>query len=101
MSDTLQADWVLEWRGNTWDSTQLTGHHAAAVAEMLGFAPPWDWFDVSDLHPLYGPLPLMSLLAAFACVEGDVRGAAARAAVLETIKDATLEELTDAIRLPA
>lgn len=95
-----QPDWFLDWRGETYDSTQLTGHHAAAVAEMLGFAPPWDWFDVSDLHPLHGPLPLMALLAAFVCVDGDVRGSAARKAVLDALKDLTLDELTSAVRLP-
>lgn len=95
-----QPDWFLDWRGDTFDSTQLTGHHAAAVAEMLGFPVPWDWFDISELHPVHGPLPAMSLLAAFVCVSNDVRGTAARVAVLEAIKGATLDELTSAIRLP-
>jgi len=101
MTDTdVRVEWTIDWRGSSWDSTMLTGHHAAAVAEMLGFAPPWDWFDVTELHPLHGPLPLMSLIAAFTCVEGDVRGAAARGAVLEAIKDVTLDELAAAVRLP-
>jgi hypothetical protein len=101
MTDTqTTADWVLDWRGSTWDSSMLTGHHAAAVAEMLGFPPPWDWFDISELHPLHGPLPLISLIAAFTCVEGDVRGTAARTAVLEAIKGVSLDELADAVRLP-
>ena len=103
MTDTAvraEADWFLDWRGQSWSSADLTGQHAAAVAEMLGFPPPWDWFDISELHPLHGPLPLISLIAAFTCVEGDVRGTAARTAVLEAIKGVSLDELADAVRLP-
>ena len=103
MTDTAvraEADWFLDWRGQSWSSADLTGQHAAAVAEMLGFPPPWDWFNVADLDPLHGPLQTMSLVAAFVCVSDGVRGSVARQAVLAAIRDASLDELTDAIRLP-
>lgn len=95
-----KPDWFLDWRGQTWDSTQLTGDHAAAVAEMLGFPPPWDWFNLAEIHPAHGPLQTMSLIAAFICVDGDVHGQAARQAVLVAVKDATLDEIVTALRLP-
>jgi len=95
-----EADWLIEWRGNTWASTDLTGTHAAAVAEMLGIVPPWDWFDLSELDPTFGPLQTMALIAAFVCVADGVVGNAARRAVLESVKGVTLDELADAIRRP-
>lgn len=103
MTDTLidvEPAWHLDWRGRTWSSTDLTGHHAAAVAELLGVAPPWAAFDLADMHPALGPLQTMALIAAFVCVDDDVQGAAARQAILASIKDVTVDELVAAIRLP-
>ena len=100
MSDTATATrWSIEWRGSTWDSADLTGEHAAAVAEMLGIAPPWDWFDPTDLHPALGPLQVMVLIAAFVVVEQGVQGTPARMAVLDAIKETSVDELVDAIQL--
>ena len=103
MTDTAtQApEWTIDWRGNTWHSTDITGHHAAAVAELLGIDPGWEWFDVASLHPARGPLHVMTLIAACVCVDTDVRGAAARTAVLATIKEATIDELIAAVRVPS
>ena len=98
---TITPDWTLDWRGDTWHSTDLTGHHAAAVAELMGVDPGWEWFDLAAVNPLRGPLHAMALIAAFLCVEGGVRGRAAREAVLNGIKDATVDELADAIRIPS
>ena len=100
MTDTITAPaWSLTWHGSTWTDQDLTGHHAAAVAEMLGIVPPWNWFDLTELHPVDGPLQVMALIAAFTVINDDVRGAAARTAVLETIKDATVDDLLAAINL--
>jgi len=101
MTDTATAPaWTLVWQGSTWTDQDLTGHHAAAVAEMLGVSPTWDWFDLSDIHPAFGPLQTMVLIAAFVVIDGDVRGTAARVAVLEAIKDATVEQLVEAVQIP-
>jgi hypothetical protein len=103
MTDTLIATepaWFLDWRGRTWASTDLTGHHASAVAELVGVAPDWAVFDVTELHPVLGPLQTMALIAAFICVDDQVHGDTARRAVLEAVKDATVDELVAAIRLP-
>lgn len=104
MSDTTttteQPLWELQWNGQRWASTDLTGEHAAAVGELLGMPPPWDWFDLSDQHPALGPLQTMSLIAAFICIDEGVRGEAARRAVLDTLKGATLDRLADAIVTP-
>lgn len=89
--------WTINWRGTTWTSADLTGEHVAVIAELLDIAPPWEWFNVADLHPAGGPLQMMSLVAAFTIVDADVQGAAARRRVLETVKDATVDELLDAL----
>jgi hypothetical protein len=92
-----EVTWAINWRGDTWTSADLTGRHAAAVAELLGVPPPWDWFDLSEVDPTEGPLQMMALIAAFVCVSQDVQGSAARRAVLAAVTDATLDELADAI----
>ena len=99
-STEAPAEWVIDWRGNTWKSTDLTGEHASAVAELLNIDPTWDWFDVSELHPARGPLALMALIAAFTCVDQEVVGVAARRAVLDAIKEASLDELIASVRIP-
>ena len=100
MTETMTPTWTLNWRGQTWTDRDLTGEHAAALAEMMGIAPSWDWFDPSDLHPAMGPLQLIALIAAFVVVADDVHGMAARMAVLNAIRDMSLDELLGAIELP-
>lgn len=70
------------------------------MAELLGVAPDWSVTDLTELHPVLGPLQTMALISAFVCVDDDVRGVTARKAVLTAIKDATVDELVAAIRLP-
>lgn len=91
--------WAINWRDHTWTSDDLTGEHTAVVAELLGIAPSWDWFNPAELHPALGPLQLMALIAAFTIVADDVRGNPARQAVLTTLKGATVAELVEAIEL--
>lgn len=100
MTDTLTVDWSINWRGSTWTSADLTAQHVAVVAEVLDIAPPWSWFNVADLHPALGPLQMVSLVAAFTIVEQQVVGVAARRAVLEAVKEATVDELLAALELP-
>lgn len=100
MSDTITEAWTLTWQGRTWSDRDLTGEHAAAVAELIGAAPTWDWFDLSDIHPAMGPLQVMALLAAFVVVDDGVHGTAARIAVLNAIKEATVDDLLAAVGLP-
>lgn len=100
MTDTQTVEWSIEWRGSTWTSADLTGDHVAVVAELLDIAPPWDWFNVSDLHPALGPLQMVSLVAAFTIVEQQVVGKAARRSVMEAVKEATVDELLAALKLP-
>ena len=100
MTDTITDGWSLTWDGRTWTNRDLTGEHAAAVGEMLGVAPTWDWFDLSELHPAMGPLQVMVLLAAFTVVADGVRGTAARVAVLDIVKATTVDDLLEAINLP-
>lgn len=100
MTTTTAPTWELEWRGRRWSSNDLTGHHAAAAAELLGTPPPWDFFDLSEMHPALGPLQTMTMIAACICVEDDIRGNAARRAVLELLKDIDLEQLADAVVIP-
>ena len=103
MTDTITeaTAWTIDWRGHTWHSTDLTGNHAAAVAELLGVDPGWEWFDVAALHPARGPLHVMALVAAFLCIDSDVRGMAARTAVLAGVKEATVDELVAAVHIPS
>ncbi len=97
MSD---AAWAIDWRDRTWTSHDLTGEHTAVVAELLGIAPSWDWFNPVELHPALGPLQMMALIAAFTIVADDVQGAPARQAVLAALKGNTVDELVAAIKLP-
>jgi hypothetical protein len=92
--------WTLTWNDKTWTDHDLTGEHAAAVGEMLGVSPTWDWFDLSELHPAMGPLQVMALLAAFVVVDEGVKGTAARVAVLDMIKRASVDDLLEALTLP-
>ena len=96
----MTEEWSLTWQGQTWTNRDMTGDHAAAVAEMIGAPPGWDWFDLSELHPARGPLQVMSLLAAFVVVAEGVQGTAARVTVLNTIKEATVDVLLAAVQLP-
>ena len=100
MTDTLTVDWTINWRGSTWTSADLTGVHVAVVGELLDVAPPWTWFNVKDLHPALGPLQMVSLIAAFTIVDEQVVGKAARRAVLEAVKEATVDDLLAALELP-
>jgi hypothetical protein len=99
MSDTITDAWSLTWQGRTWTNRDLTGEHAAAVGEMLGMSPTWDWFDMTELHPALGPLQVMALIAAFVVVDDGVQGTAARIRVLDAIKGATVDDLLEAINL--
>lgn len=100
MTDTAtQTAWRLEWRDRIWSSTDLTGDHVAAISEMVGVAPSWEWTDPRLFSPAFGPLQTMALIAAFIVVEDGVVGAKARTAVLDVVREATVDELVAAIVL--
>jgi len=97
----IERVWSLEWRGRTFRSSELSGRHAAVVAELLGAPPQWATFVPArdEMHPAAGPLQTIALLAAFTIVADGVTGDDARRKIMDTFTEATVDELVDAIRI--
>lgn len=102
MTDTATVPdvlWRIDWRGRSWNSNELTGQHAAVIAELLDTPPSWEWMHPALMHPGYGPLQTMSLIAAFVVIDDEVVGKSARAAVLKAVQEATADELLAAVTI--
>lgn len=88
--------WRIEWHGNTYRETDLTGAHLGVLGLVNG-VDDWTTLDVSSIDPAAGPVRLMMMIVAFETVARGAADATEAAAVVAEVAATRAEDILAAL----